>query len=230
MRRLVLFDIDGTLVRVDGAGREAIRAALQDVYGVTGEIDGFDFHGRTDPAIVHGLLEPLGRGDDWVEAGLERLWEVYVERLERELERRRGRLTVLPGVPALLERLRSDPGFVCGLLTGNVEAGAWSKLRACGLAEAFAFGAFGSDSPRREALPPFALRRAEARTGVRFEPDAVVVVGDTPADIACARAAGARAVAVATGGYSATELAGRGADVVLASLEDTEAALRALRG
>lgn len=230
MNRLVLFDVDGTLVRVDGAGREAFRTALQEVYGETGDVDGFDFAGRTDPAIARGLLEPLGRADGWVDASLSRLWSVYVGCLEEELRRRRDRLVVLPGVPELLARLRSDPRFLCGLLTGNVEAGAWTKLRACGLAEAFDFGAFGSDAERRDDLPAVAMRRAAERHGRRFRPEEVVVIGDTPADIRCARAGGVRAVAVATGPYSADELNRHDPDAVLPDLTDARAVIDALQG
>ncbi len=228
MSRLVLFDVDGTLVRVDGAGREAFRTALREVYGTTGDVDGFDFAGRTDPAIARGLLEPLGGADDWVDAGLSRLWSVYVGCLEEELRRRRHRLVVLPGVPELLARLRADAWFVCGLLTGNVEAGAWTKLRVCGLAKAFDFGAFGSDAERREDLPEVAMRRAAARHGRTFRPQEVVVIGDTPADIRCARAGGARAVAVATGPYSVDDLARHHPDAVLTDLTDQEVVLEAL--
>lgn len=230
MSRLVLFDVDGTLVRVDGAGREAFRTALREVYGATGDVDGFDFAGRTDPAIARGLLEPLGRADGWVDEGLSRLWSVYVRCLEGELRRRRERLVVLPGVPELLTRLRSDRRFVCGLLTGNVEAGAWTKLRACGLAESFDFGAFGSDAERREELPAVAMRRAAERHGRRFRPGEVVVIGDTPADIRCARARGVRAVAVATGPYSADELSRHNPDAVLPDLTDSRAVLEVLEG
>lgn len=230
MKRLVLFDLDGTLIQVDGAGREAFRAALGEVYGETGEIDVCDFHGKTDPAIVRSLLRPLGREDGFIDRGMARLWEVYAHGLERELAARRERLLVLPGVEALLDRLAADRRFAIGLVTGNVEAGAWSKLRACGLAHAFSLGAFGSDSEFRADLPPLAIRRAEERMGTSFRPERVYVVGDTPADIECARASRLRAVAVATGRHSAEELAEHGPDAVLPGLDDLKAVMEVLGG
>lgn len=228
--RLLLFDVDGTLVRVDGAGREALREALRAVYGETGPIDGFDFHGRTDPAIVRGLLRAVGRDDAWIDRGLPRLWPLYCEALERELAARRGATRPCPGVPRLLAVLEEEPGFVPGLLTGNVEGGAWRKLRACGLDRRFGFGAFGSDSERREDLPAIAVRRARAATGRRFAAHEVVVIGDTPEDIRCARSAGVRCLAVATGRYGVEELAGHGPDAVLDDLADAERALSAVVG
>lgn len=227
---LLLFDIDGTLVHADGAGREALRLAMIEVYGESGPIDSFDFNGRTDPAIVRELLRAVGREDPWIDEGMSRLWARYVGALEIELDRRyrRRTLRIYPGVGSLLRRVSGDPRLVAGLVTGNVEAGAWAKLRASGLATAFAFGAFGSDSECRADLPPLAMRRAHECTGAAFRPDRVLVIGDTPEDIRCARASGACAVAVATGGYSEAELAAHGADTVVPALTALDPLLDAM--
>lgn len=223
--RLLLFDVDGTLVRVNGAGREALREAMRRVYGRTGPIDGYDFHGRTDPAIVRGLLRATGLDDASIDRELPRLWPLYREALERELAARREALRACPGVPELLVALEDRPDLVCGLLTGNVADGAWRKLAACGLDGHFAFGAFGSDSELREELPAVALERARHASGRRWITHEALVIGDTPEDIRCARAVGARCLAVATGRYSADELAERGPDAVLPDLTDLEAVL-----
>ncbi len=228
MMRLVLFDIDGTLLDADGAGRAALRVSMREVYGETGSIEDLDFHGKTDPRIVRELLRMVGRSDAMIDRGFERLWTLYCEGLERELDRRRRRLQTYPGVRELLARLQRDPRFVPGLVTGNVEGGAWRKLRACHLAEPFRFGAFGSDSEERDDLPPLAMRRAETQTGHRFEPRDVVVIGDTPADVKCARSSGARALAVATGGFSEAQLSSLGPDYVFAELSNVEAVVAAI--
>lgn len=226
--RLLLFDVDGTLVWVDGAGREALRAAMGAVYGETGPIDEYDFRGRTDPAIVRGLLRAAGRDDAWIERGFARLWPIYGAVLERELKASPGRARSCPGVPELLTTLERETNWVWGLLTGNVEEGAWRKLRACGLASRFSFGAFGSDAEARVELPAVAVERARAATGFAFSVAEVVVIGDTPEDIFCARAAGARSVAVATGGYTPDELRGCQPDAVLPDLADPARVLEAV--
>jgi phosphoglycolate phosphatase-like HAD superfamily hydrolase len=226
--RLLLFDIDGTLVNTLGAGRSAIFTAMTEVYGETGPIDGFRFHGKTDPAIVRGLLRAAGHGDTWIERGFDRLWERYYEELENELAARDGRVFTYPGVTDLLERLGSDDRFCLGLVTGNMERGAWQKLRACGLDDHFGFGAFGSDSEHREDLPPLARDRAEASLGRSFVLGEAIVVGDTPEDINCARVSGARVLAVATGRNSIDELAEHNPDAVVSDLSDTNLVMRIL--
>lgn len=225
MRIALLFDVDGTLADTMGAGKAALAAAMGRVYGETGPVDGFDFHGRTDPEIVRGLLRAAGRPDAEIERGFADLWPLYLERLEAELAARAGRAVALAGVPALLDRVAADGRFACGLVTGNVEAGARLKLAAVGCAERFDFGAYGSDAEARDELPAMALARAAERHGRPFEARRAVVIGDTPADIRCARAAGTRVLAVATGRHSAAELAAHRPDAVLPDLADADGVL-----
>jgi phosphoglycolate phosphatase-like HAD superfamily hydrolase len=219
---LLLFDVDGTLLDSAGAGRAALEGAMVEVYGTSGPIDGFAFDGLTDPHIVRSLLSMAGLEDSAIDARLVSLWDSYDGRLEAELRGRRGRVNAYPGVSTLLERLEVEPRFWLGLLTGNVERGAWRKLRACDLDEPFSFGAFGSDAERRGDLPPIAMRRAHAATGIPFEREETILIGDTPEDIDCARAGGARVLAVATGRFSMRELEECGADWVLPGLDDVE--------
>jgi phosphoglycolate phosphatase-like HAD superfamily hydrolase len=228
--RLLLFDIDGTLVDTDGAGREALRRALREVFGETGPIDSFDFHGKTDPLIVRGLMRETEWAAEEVDARLERVWASYLTALAEELDdrRRRGRVRPYPGVRRLLDEVTADPRFVPALVTGNVAEGAWHKLEAGGLESHFEFGAFGSDSARREDLPPIALRRAARQLGREFAAEDAVVIGDTPEDVRCARASGARVVTVATGRHRPHELAEHEPDHVFEDLSDTGAAVAAL--
>ncbi len=201
---------------------------MREVYGTAGGIDGFAFDGLTDPDIVRTLLSMAGLEDVVIDARLASLWNSYDGWLEGELLRRRAHVTACPGVPELLERLEVEPCFWLGLLTGNVERGAWRKLRACALDEPFGFGAFGSDAERRVDLPPIAMRRAHAATGISFKREETILIGDTPKDVECARAGGARILGVATGRFSIRELEECGADWVLPELDDVKAVVELL--
>jgi phosphoglycolate phosphatase len=230
--RLILFDIDGTLLWTDGAGRRAIHRALLDEAGTAGPIEGYRFDGKTDPQIVRELLA-LARHPDAESA--ERVAAVcgrYVDLLAAELDKPTQATRVFPGVAELLAALEPHEAAgraLVGLLTGNVERGAQMKLRSAGIDPArFAVGAFGSDSHRRADLPGLAAERAALRTGARFAGADVVIVGDTPDDVACGRPIGARTVAVATGFYGVEALRATGASHVFKDLGDTAAVLDAL--
>lgn len=221
--KLVLFDIDGTLLSTDGAARRAFHAALLDVYGTAGPIASHAFAGKTDPQIARELLTLAGleRGD--IDAGLAALWRNYLARLSDELRAPGHRTEVMPGVEPLLRRLEASRAEVAvALLTGNIEPGASLKLGSCGLGERFDFGAFGSDDERRDRLPAIAVSRARRRTGRDFGGADVVVLGDTPSDVSCGRGIGCRAAAVATGPFDRAALAEAGADVVWDTLEATD--------
>jgi phosphoglycolate phosphatase len=228
--RLVLFDIDGTLLWSDGAGRRAMEGALTHVFGSPGD-PGYRYDGKTDVQIARELMRLEGHDDDAIDARREAVLAGYLERLRAELGGTEHRVQLLPGVPALLDALEPRPDVVLGLLTGNVAEGAEAKLRAAGIDFGrFRVNAFGSDHEHRPSLPAVAQRRARERLGVDFEGTSIVVVGDTPADIECARSVRARTVAVATGRYSVEELAAHAPSAVLPDLSDTDAAVRAILG
>jgi phosphoglycolate phosphatase-like HAD superfamily hydrolase len=225
--RVVLFDIDGTLLHAGPVPRRAFAEALREVFGTAGTVDAHPFAGKTDPQIAREILLAAGVGDEAISVGLPALLRAYLHRLEQGLLDPAARPRVLPGVPALLDALGARADCVVGLLTGNVARGAALKLEAVGIGGRFAFGAYGSDSPHRPDLARVALGRVAA-LGLRAGP--AVVVGDTPLDVACGAAAGARTVAVATGAFSASRLAAAGADVVLPDLSDTARSVEAIVG
>ena len=217
--RLFLFDIDGTLLSAGGAPRRAFRCALIEHFGTEGDAANDDFSGKTDPQIVYDLMRGAGFQDDHIDARIAEVFAHYLEGLERELELE-TRHRLYPGVAEMVPALAADERIVLGLVTGNVETGARLKLTHFGLWDAFQVGAFGSDDRVRDCLPPIAIRRAQALTGKRFEGREVVVIGDTPADIRCARAVGATAVAVATGTSSRATLDGCRPDFLIGSLAE----------
>lgn len=228
MRRLVLFDVDGTLLSAGGAGARALLGAMREVYGSEGEAAGVSFGGRTDPEIVRTLLTAGGMEMDAVEARFEALWARYLVRLEDEVAR--GGVRALPGVLPLLERLERQGGeAVPALLTGNLLEGARIKLEAAGLGFGrFRVGAYGSDHWRRSELPAVAVERARRETGVEFRGREIVIVGDTPHDVSCGAHLGVRTIAVATGTHPAPELAACGPDHLFDDLTDLDAVWAAL--
>ena len=222
MSRLVLFDIDGTLVLTGGAGVRAMNRAGESVLGVPNILDGIQIAGRTDWIIFRDALDKAGRELD---AELfARLREAHVANLQEEIVRAgEGVKAVMPGVRELLTALQSREDVFLGLLTGNFQEAARIKLEHFDLWRHFPCGAFGDDAADRTDLVPFALERARA-CGLRdVEFEHVVVVGDTPHDIACARAVGAVPVAVATGTYTAEQLRQSGAEYVFTDLRDIAA-------
>jgi phosphoglycolate phosphatase-like HAD superfamily hydrolase len=229
--KLILFDIDGTLLWTDGAGRRAIHRALLDETGTAGPIENYRFDGKTDPQIVRELLTLAGHPDAGSAGRVAAVCRRYVGLLEAELAKPTQTTRALPGVRPLLSALEPHEAAgraLVGLLTGNLEAGAALKLRSAGLDPArFAVGAFGSDSGIRADLPAVAAERAARRTGRAFTGADIVIVGDTPDDVACGRPMGARAVAVATGFYDVAQLRAAGAVHVFGHLADTAAVLDA---
>jgi phosphoglycolate phosphatase-like HAD superfamily hydrolase len=227
VRHLILFDVDGTLISAHGAGKRALGRALHDVYGRTGPIDAYDFHGKTDPQIVFALLTAEGIPSDRIKAELPAFYDCYLERLSGEIGDGRH-VSVFPGVRGLLHELRQLPQVTLGLLTGNIENGAKTKLAPTGLCKFFEMGAYGSDNPDRDCLPAVAARRAEEILGEPIEPRHMVIIGDTPLDIRCARTYQARSVAVATGQHSLSDLAACHPDGLFADLSDTQTVLARL--
>jgi phosphoglycolate phosphatase-like HAD superfamily hydrolase len=225
MRTLILFDIDGTLVR-GGPAKVSFHTAMLETFGTAGAIDSHDFSGKTDPQIVRELLTDTGLEDAAVDAGLASLWDRYITELEARIGDNPMRL--LPGVADLIEALEAEPDVAMGLVTGNIIRGARLKLGSVGLAERFEVGGYGSDHEVREHLPAIALERAFEAWGVRFAAESAVIVGDTPRDVECGKHEGMRTLAVATGRIPRGRLETTGADAVFDDLSDIVSVMEAL--
>lgn len=217
--RLVLFDIDGTLIRTGGAGSRALSRAFEEWAGIPDGLDGIPVPGRTDTIILADLLRRHGLAPS--QSALDTLQDIYFRRLAEELAALPAGVGPLPGVVALLDALEDEPCLASGLLTGNHTRGARLKLERYGLWRYFRFGAFGEDAADRNDLVPVALERAAAAGLGAVSPAQAVIIGDTVLDVACGRAHGARTIGVATGGFDEDVLEAAGADLVLPDLSDT---------
>ena len=219
----ILFDIDGTLIRTGGSGKAAMEVAMRTTFGLAEVRDTVTYSGRTDQAIGRDLLRENGIAP--TDANYFALQRAYLGELPGSITRLGG--NVCPGVPQVLREL-DRPDVLLGLLTGNVREGARIKLRHFGLWESFALGGYGDEHADRDDVARAALAAVHAHLGHRAPPEKVWIIGDTPLDVKCARAVGARAVAVATGWHAIEELHATDADHVLADFADPAPLLRIL--
>jgi phosphoglycolate phosphatase len=224
---LLLWDIDGTLITSSGAGMRALELALTRVFGLAGSLADIDYAGRTDRWILRQVFAKFDLPA--TDANFARYIDGYLAALPGQLDHPHAR--VLPGVRTLLEAAARRPEIAQGLLTGNLRRGAEAKLAHFGLWDFFPFGAFADDSENRSELGPHALARAGTHHGgATFAPDKVWVIGDTPHDISCGRAIGARTLALATGQFSPDDLALHRPDALLPDLADAEVFWRTVSG
>ena len=223
-KRLLLFDIDGTLVNTGGAGVESLKRTVHNRFGTRDDLHDIEIAGKTDRAIIRDILckyqiEPR-------EENIASFAEDYIDGLPLSLSRSRGR--VLPGIEHLLERLKPHRHIVLALLTGNLQQGARLKLQHYGLWDFFEFGAFADDHHDRNQLGAFAKERAQRRHGHDFDAADIDVIGDTNHDIACGKAFGARTVAVATGSWPRERLQACAPDFLFDDLADTGEVIKKL--
>lgn len=222
--RLFLFDIDGTLIASGGAGEKALTLAIKERFGANDSLEGIEIAGRTDTGIARRIFERYG-----VEPNTENLTgflDCYLRHLETRLPATKG--GVLPGILQLLEELKKRPAVAVALLTGNIRAGAKLKLTHYGVWHFFEFGAFADDHHNRNRLGKFAQDRARETHGAPFAPDQIFVLGDTPHDIDCGKAFGAKTVAIATGRYSVEELRAHRPDFLFQDLSNVADVLSTL--
>ena len=227
MRRVILFDIDGTLVW-GGPAKEAFCDAMLETFGTMGAVEDVSFAGKTDPQIARELLAGVGIGDSAIEDGFPALFDRYTEKLAERLVD--DPVSVLPGVAELLDALSEIDDVGLALLTGNIVRGAELKLTSAGLWGHFALGSYGSDHEERDALAGIALERAREAWGSTIEAGDTVVVGDTPRDVSCGINGGTRTLAVATGHFSIQQLRDAGPDHAIEDLSNTEGVLALLTG
>ena len=226
--RLVLFDIDGTLLSSEGIGRTAMRRALGSIFGSPGN-PAYRYDGKTDRQIVRDVMRLEGHSDEYIDSQMEKLIETYLEGLIENAKSGNFNVRPLEGVAELLDALEARKDVVLGLLTGNVERGARTKLTAAGInPDRFHINAFGSDSEHRPELPAIAQRRASEKLGLDIERGRMVVIGDTPADIACGRSLGAKAIGVASGHYTVEQLQEHDPYAVFPSLANTQQVLESI--
>lgn len=220
----MLFDIDGTLISSAGAGVEALKLVLDERFKIGDDLRDIEIAGMTDSGIVMSILKKhnIPQTNENISAFL----DSYVHFLSQELPRRKGK--VLPGVLELLEKLKTRPHLVLALLTGNVSRGAQLKLGHYGVWHFFEFGAFADDHHDRNELGGFARARAREKHGREFPPEEIDVVGDTPRDIACGKAFGARTIAIATGMWSRQELAKHNPDFLFDDLSNVDEVMETL--
>jgi len=219
MKRLVLFDIDETMISSDGAGRRAIARVLNQHYGVPEEAMHITMSGKTDPQILREIFQACGKEGKF-DTCTEHIFELYLGVLEDEIQKSRYYI-IHEGVVELLEALVEEEHAYLGLLTGNIERGAQMKLHRFDLLRYFPIGAFGSDSANRLDLPAIACERAAKHFNIKFQPHEVVIIGDAINDILCAKGYGAISIAVNTGHTTWQELEAQNPDYLFKSLKDT---------
>lgn len=216
--KLLLWDIDGTIIETQGAGEAAMDLAMLEVFGISGSLHDIDYSGRTDPLLGRMVCRHYGVSE--TQEKIEGFVDAYVRHLASILAQKPAIL--LPGME-ILEELAANPRFLQGLLTGNVRAGGKCKLSSVNVWQHFAFGCFADNCFDRNELGPKALVLANQESGVEFSPEQVFVIGDTPRDVECGQLISAITVGVATGKYSVADLQEAGADNVFADLSDTSA-------
>lgn len=231
MRKLVLWDIDGTLIRCGKSPRNAIVASMEEVFGTRGDVDNYPFSGKTDPQIIYDVMTAARIDENQVLAQMQSVLEGYVSRLDKTLSP--DEIRIFGGIVELLDQLSKHNEVVQGLLTGNVIDGARIKLSRAGLGHYFfngktPLGAFGSDARHRPELPAIAVQRAWEMTGRRFEAKDIVIIGDSPYDVLCGKHLNVRSIAVATGWHTVDDLKSYEPDAVYSDFSDTSEVLKTI--
>ena len=218
--KLVLFDIDGTLLTVGSINRRILMDALREVYGTEGSAGTHNFAGKMDNIIIYEVLQSTGLGNDKIAVKFELAKQTYIEMFRQQS--RASDVTLMEGVRELLDALSRHSEFMLGLLTGNFEASGRHKLLLPDINHYFPFGAFADDGLHRNELPAVAVEKAYRLTGQTFSNHDIIIIGDTEHDIRCAKVLNARSIAVATGTYSMDELKKHNPDTLMENLSRTD--------
>ncbi len=225
-KKLVLFDIDGTLVRVRGISRQSLIDALREVFGTEGTAATHNFAGKLDSVIIKEVMRATGLNDNDIQKGFEEAKRRYIQNFKEHA--RREHIEVMAGIYELVEKLARQESVVLALLTGNFEESGRHKLALPELNDYFAFGAFADDADTRNALPAVAVQRAFERTGICFTGKDVVIIGDTEHDVNCAKVLHSKCIAVATGHYTVSQLQAFNPDYTFENFANVEGAFEAI--
>ena len=220
LKKLVLFDIDGTLLTVNSVNRRILMDALKEVYGTEGSAGTHNFAGKMDSIIIYEVLQNAGLSDAEITEKFEKAKETYIEMFRSHAKP--SDVMLMEGIRELLDRLSARSELMLGLLTGNFEGSGRHKLLLPEINHYFPFGAFADDGLHRNELPPIAVEKAYQLTGKRFSDQEIIIIGDTEHDIVCARVLNAKSIAVATGTYSAEELQKHNPHILYENLSQTE--------
>lgn len=226
MKKLVLFDIDGTIMNTDGGGASSCQRALETVFDTKVPLDNYSMSGKTDTQIVLDLMERVGVSREETTARLDEINVLYIAHLSKEVDSWNPELC--PGIVEVLDVLVDRDDVVLGLLTGNIVRGAEVKLNRVGLWSYFKTGAYGDRAPERKMLPDIAQKTAHELTGKVFEGKDMVIIGDTPNDVLCGQHLNVKAIAVATGGYDLDTLRSYRPDFLFADLSHTDEVVEAI--
>ncbi|MBN2043045.1 MAG: HAD family hydrolase [Candidatus Aenigmarchaeota archaeon] len=226
MNKIILFDVDCTLMDIPGLGKRTFPPMFREVYGKDTDFSP-QAQGLADQAIVYKYMTLAGLTKEEIEAKMQEAIRVLIEVFKRDIEKDLNQF-ILPGVRELLKKLKDD-GYRLGLLTGNLEDIAWEKMRRANLEGIFEFGGFGSDAVERDDLVPIARRKAERVLGMDISPENIIVIGDTPKDVSCAKVSGAKFIGVSTGHFSKEDLESHGAEIILPDLSDTEKVMKTIK-
>ncbi|MCX6178507.1 MAG: HAD hydrolase-like protein [Chlorobiales bacterium] len=220
LRKLVLFDIDGTLLTVNSINRRILMDALKEVYGTEGSAGTHNFAGKMDSIIIYEVLQNAGLSDTEIAEKFDEAKQTYIEKFR--LQAKPSDVILMEGIRELLDQLSASSELMLGLLTGNFEGSGRHKLLLPEINHYFPFGAFADDGQSRNELPAVAVEKAYQLTGKKFSETDIIIIGDTEHDIVCARALNAKSIAVATGTYSAEELQKHNPHIIYENLSQTD--------
>ncbi len=220
LKKLVLFDIDGTLLSVNSINRRILMDALREVYGTEGSAGTHNFAGKMDSVIIYEVLQNTGLSDSVIAEKFDKAKETYIEMFR--MHARHTDIILMEGIRELLDKLSASSELMLGLLTGNFEGSGRHKLLLPDINHYFSFGAFADDAASRNELPQVAVDKAYQLTGEKFSEQNIIIIGDTEHDIACARVVNAKSIAVATGTYSSEELKKHNPHILYENLTATD--------
>ena len=220
LKKLVLFDIDGTLLSVNSINRRILMEALKEVYGTEGSAGTHNFAGKMDSAIIYEVLQNAGLSDTVIAEKFDTVKDTYIEMFR--MHAKPSDIILMEGVRELLDKLSTSSSLILGLLTGNFEGSGRHKLLLPEINHYFPFGAFADDAASRNELPQVAVDKAYQLTGEKFSEQNIIIIGDTEHDIACARVLNAKSIAVATGTYSSAELKKHNPHILYENLSATD--------